>query len=199
MIKALFFDSGDVLVTEGFHPGIIEYEKKYSLAEGSLYESAHDRAYWKDFTLGKISEEEYLKAVANDYQQSQVDTVALRQAIENNFVSNIELLDFLKSIKHKFILGVISNHPKEWFARCTQRFGWDNVFSIYAVSGNLEIRKPDKRIFEYAVNKAGVNPDECVYIDNRPDRVDGAVEIGIKVIIYTSNNDIKEKILTIND
>ncbi|MFA4818873.1 MAG: HAD-IA family hydrolase [Patescibacteria group bacterium] len=191
MIKAIFFDSGDVIVREGFNPGIVEYEKKYSLLPGSLYKSAHDRQYWKDFTLGNISENEYFADVADDYKKAKIDTTDFKKIIQDNFKLNEELLDFLMTIKNKFILGVISNHPKEFFEWCRQYFGWDKIFTVYAVSGDLHVRKPDKRIFDYAVKKAGVAGGECIYVDNRSDRIEGAQLAGMQVIIYQNINQLK--------
>ena len=59
MIKALFFDSGDVVVKEGFTPGITEFENAHNLPKGSVYAAAHDQPYWREFTLGNITEDQY--------------------------------------------------------------------------------------------------------------------------------------------
>lgn len=199
MIKALFFDSGDVIIKEGFNPGIKEYEKKYNLPEGSLYVSAHDRQYWKEFTLGDITEKEYFDNILNDYQGSKLNIPELKSIINNNFKPNTELLEFLKNIKDRFILGIISNHPKEWFERCVKKFSWDKIFSIYVVSGNIHFRKPDSRIFEYALNQAKLSPNECMYIDNRPDILEGATKLGFATILYLNNKQIIDEINAINN
>jgi len=198
MIKAIFFDSGDVIVKEGFVSGIKEYEKKYNLPEGSLYVSAHDRQYWKEFTLGNISEEEYLNSILNDYKYIKLNIEDLKEIIYKNFIPNTELLEFLKTIKKAFILGVISNHPKEWFRRCIKEFNWDEVFSIYVVSGNIHLRKPDRKMFEYAIAAAKFSPNECLYIDNRSDMLEGAAEVGFSTMLYLNNQQIIDKINTFN-
>ena len=191
MIKAIFFDSGDVVVKEGFTPGIIEFETAHGLPKGSVYAVAHDQPYWREFTLGHITEEEYFNSIKEKLSKK-LNINELKKSIDNNFSSNDELLTFLKTLKGKYILGIISNHPKEWFSRCVVRFGWSEIFSVYAVSGELHVRKPDKQIFEKALNKAKILGQECVYVDNRGDRVEGAESVGMRVIIYKNVNQLKD-------
>lgn len=199
MIKAIFFDSGDVIVNEGFNPGIKEYEEKYNLPKGSLYISAHDRQYWKEFTLGNITEKEYFDNILEDYQEPKLNISELKSIIIDNFKPNAELLNFLKSIKKRFILGIISNHPKEWFECCAKKFAWNEIFSIYAISGNIHIRKPDSRIFEYVLNQTKLNPNECMYIDNRFDMLEGATKLGFFTMLYINNKQIIDKISILSD
>jgi len=190
MIKALFFDSGNVLVKEGYTPGIAEYEEKHDIEKGKLHISAHDRPYWRNFTLGNITEEEYFRQLKNDFQGS-LDIAELKETIYKNFIPNRELVDFIRTLKDKFILGIISNNPKEWIEYCSRTFGWSDLFAVKAVSGYLHIRKPDKLIFQRALELAKVEDNEAVYIDDRPDRIEGAQSLGIKIIIFEGVDKLK--------
>lgn len=191
MIKAIFFDSGNVLVREGYTPGIAEYEKKHKIKKGKLYASAHDRPYWKDFTLGNITEEQYFTSLENDFADK-LDIIELKITIYNNFIPNIELLNFIKILSSRFVLGVISNNPKEWFEYCQRKFGWDKLFTINTVSSYLHIRKPDERIFKQALDMAKVKGNESIYVDDRPDRVEGAENVGMNIIIYKDVEKLKK-------
>ena len=181
MIKAIFFDSGNVLVH--IIPSIAEYEEKYNIEKGKLYISAHDRPYWKDFTLGNITEEEYFSQLKNDFS-GELNVAVFKEIIYRNFISNNELLNYIKTLKGKFIFGIISNNPKEWFEYCQKEFGWDKLFTINVVSSYLHIRKPNEAIFQKALEMAKVKGEETVYIDDRPDRVAGAKNLDMKILIY---------------
>ena len=193
MIKAIFFDSGDVLVKLGFASGIREYEEKYSLPNGRLYAAAHDRPYWRDFTLGKITEDDYLGHIAQDLDHN-FDKEEFKRLIVEKFASNEDLIAYIRTLKPKHILGIISNNPKEWFEYFFAEFGWAQVFDVKAVSGYLHVRKPDVRIFEYALGQAGVKGSEAVYIDNRPERVEGGENLGMKILIYKDNQQIRHEL-----
>lgn len=193
MIKGIFFDSGNVLVKEGFAPGVAEYEKRHNLAKGQLYASCHDHDYWREFTLGNISEKEYYSQVARNFAQP-LDIEELNGLIYQYFIPNIPLLEFIKTLKEDYILGIVSNNPREWFNYLWKEYQWDKIFSVKSVSSELHIRKPDIKIFIDALNKAKIKGQEAFYIDDRSERGLAAREIGIKVLIYKNLAQLKKDI-----
>jgi putative hydrolase of the HAD superfamily len=69
------------------------------------------------------------------------------------------------------------------------------VIKVKAVSSYIHVRKPDKKIFEYALRQAGVKGGEAAYVDDRPDRVQGAHELGINVVVFDGDvKRLKDKI-----
>jgi len=100
-------------------------------------------------------------------------------------------LNFIKTLSNKFRLGVISNNPKEWFEYCQKEFGWDKLFTVNVISSYLHIRKPNEAIFRKALKMAKVKGKEAVYIDDRPDRVEGAKALGMKILIYQNVEKLK--------
>jgi HAD superfamily hydrolase (TIGR01509 family) len=191
MIKAIFFDSGNVLAKEGFTPGIAEYEKTHNIPKGKLYASAHERNFWKEFTLGQITEKEYFSKLNKDFGQP-LDIGQLQQTIYKNFKINWELLKFIKTLKGKYILGVVSNNPKEWFDFLWHEGGWGQLFTVKAVSSEQHIRKPDVKIYEYALKQASVNCNETVYVDDRQDRIQGAENLGMRFIIFKNVKQLRQ-------
>lgn len=195
MIKAVFFDMGGVLLQEGLTKSIRAYEKKLNVLEGEFYASAHDRPYWREFTLGLISEEDYCQQVSADFGQ-EVRLDDWHALIRQSFSPKVDVLDFIKILKGKYILGVISNNPKEWFDYFWDTYQWGELFTVKAVSSYIHIRKPDQRIFQYALNQAGVQGKEAIYVDDRLERVDGAVALGIKVVVFQNLNHLKTVLST---
>lgn len=193
MVKAIFFDSGNVLVKEGYTAGINEYEIKNNIPKNELYAAMHDFAHWKDFSLGKITESEYFELVKNNFK-GKINVPELKKIILDNFIPNVDLINFIRLLKKKYIIGVISNNPKEWFDYCFKKFGWDDLFDIKIVSGYAHIRKPAKEIFQLALNKANVSGEESVYIDDRVDRVTGAIQTNMNIIIFKELDNLKSEI-----
>jgi len=196
MIRAIFFDIGNVIYKDGYRAGIEKLEAKRSYPEKSLYQSAHDRKHWKDFTLGKITEEEYLKKVAEDFSKNFSRKINKKE-FQKSMLKQTKLikgiLNYIRTL-HKFKLGVISNHPKEWFFRYEKKFGFKGLFEAIAISGLAHIRKPDIRIFRYAIKKLKVKPEESIYIDDRPERITGASSLGMKIIVFKSTEQLKIKL-----
>lgn len=64
-------------------------------------------------------------------------------------------------------LGVISNF-EEWLERLLESLGVSRFFPVRVISGVEGIEKPDPRIFEIALERAGVAAAESVYVGDHP-------------------------------
>ena len=48
----------------------------------------------------------------------------------------------------------------------------------------MNLAKPDVEIFELAAKRLGLSPDECVFVDDVQEYLDGADIAGMKTILY---------------
>ena len=79
------------------------------------------------------------------------------------FPETLEVLEYFKA--HGYKMGVISDCPPS-LELTLERCGIYDFFQVFAASSLVGIGKPDKGIFSWAVNKAGVKFDECLYVDD---------------------------------
>ncbi len=197
MIKAIFFDMGGVICEEGFKPCPKAYEKEFGVPADIFYTAIHDHQAWKDFTLGKVSEEEYLKVCKERLPKPYVfDGKRYGEIVNELTKPNEELIRLIKEeLAKKYIIGIVSNHPKEWFERFLVKTGLCDVIKVLSVSGYEHVRKPSVVIFESALEKAGVVATEAIYVDDRADMQVEAKELGINVILFDGNiKKLKENI-----
>lgn len=66
----------------------------------------------------------------------------------------------------------------------------DGVFSHL-----VGVRKPNIKIYEYALEKTKNKPEECIYIDDKADLLLPAKQLGIKTIHFISAESLKEKLI----
>lgn len=79
--------------------------------------------------------------------------------------------------------GLLSN---SWGNRDSYEFEhFDTLFDAVVISGEVGIRKPDRAIYELAARDLGVAPGECVFVDDIPANVRGAVEAGMVGVHHT--------------
>jgi putative hydrolase of the HAD superfamily len=77
------------------------------------------------------------------------------------------------------VLGVVSNF-EEWLERLLERLGVGEFFGVRVISGVEGLEKPDPRIFELAMERAGVGPADSVYVGDNPEfDVDPALALGM--------------------
>jgi putative hydrolase of the HAD superfamily len=66
------------------------------------------------------------------------------------------------------VLGVVSNF-EAWLEQLLERLGVRSSFDVRVISGVEGVEKPDPRIFELAMARAGVEPSSSVYVGDNPE------------------------------
>ncbi len=78
--------------------------------------------------------------------------------------------------------GLLSN---SWGRNGYDRTGWEELFHVTVISGEVGMRKPDPRIYALASERLGLPPEEVVFVDDLPQNLDPAREAGMAVIHHT--------------
>jgi HAD superfamily hydrolase (TIGR01509 family) len=193
MIKAVFFDFSGVICEEGLSHGVERYEKEFNIPQGKFYNVIHN-GHWKKFTLGQITEREYLDQCRERSKGMPFDEKRFVSIMEESAAPKRDVIKYVKELSKKYIIGIISNNPKEWFDRFLKNIGLTAEVKVLAISGYEHVRKPDKAMYEIALKKAGVNGEEVISVDDRPDKTAGAVARARKVVIFKNVDDLKNQI-----
>jgi haloacid dehalogenase superfamily, subfamily IA, variant 3 with third motif having DD or ED/haloacid dehalogenase superfamily, subfamily IA, variant 1 with third motif having Dx(3-4)D or Dx(3-4)E len=93
-----------------------------------------------------------------------------------------ELIQDLKS-KGVGVYG-LTNWPAETFTEARRRFRTLASIDNYVVSSSVKLAKPEPAIYQLLLSKYNLNPEECVFIDDRKDNVDAAKALGMSGIVY---------------
>lgn len=94
----------------------------------------------------------------------------------------------LDVLKKEYRMAAISDGQSLWAVPEMNRVGLDADFEFVVVSGDLGFRKPDARIYEMALAKLDLKPDEVVFVGNDMYRdVWGAHHAGMKTVFFQSN------------
>ena len=71
-------------------------------------------------------------------------------------------------------------------------------FDGYVLSSTCGFTKPHKEIYEHICSKFSLIPDECIFIDDRADNIEGAESFGIKGYVFDGDsNRLKEYLINI--
>lgn len=131
--------------------------------------------------LGEISWQDYQTAVAKE-TGGRIDDVHAKFIAEH---LNPRLLDYIKGLKNRFKTAILSNSNKEFFGSLTSRTALDEYFDEIILSADLGIIKPDPRIYEYALEKLQVRPQETIFVDDLAKYTQAAGQLGVKTIVYS--------------
>lgn len=93
-------------------------------------------------------------------------------------------VDMLKEVKRRgYILGAITNGVSSLQNLKLDTAGIRDLFDVVVVSGDIGIYKPDRRIFDEAVRRAGVKNEESLFVGDHPvNDIEGALGADMQVI-----------------
>ncbi len=179
--KVIFCDIGGVLLTDGWgHVARQAAAKEFHLDYFSM-DILHDFIF-NTYEIGKITLDNYLNTVifnqSRDFTKEQFTNFMFSQSTELP-----DMLQWLKEWKknnpHIRIIA-ISNEGKELNDYRIKKFGLHECFDVFISSCKVNMRKPDPGIYKLALAIAHIEPEQCIYFDDRPMLVGQAQKHGIK-------------------
>jgi putative hydrolase of the HAD superfamily len=82
-------------------------------------------------------------------------------------------------------LGVVTNGPTDKQRRKVEALGLRERLGAVLISAELGIAKPDERIFRAAAQQLGVQPSECMFVGDNPEKdVGGATAVGMRAVWF---------------
>ena len=88
----------------------------------------------------------------------------------------------LKALAAQFKLGLVANSG-EAALRALRRDGLHDLFDVIALADFVGVEKPNEKIFQYALDKAGVPASRAVHIGNRLDSdIRPAKRLGLRTV-----------------
>jgi HAD superfamily hydrolase (TIGR01509 family) len=91
-------------------------------------------------------------------------------------------------------LYALTNWSRETFPHARRRFAFLERFRGIVVSGELGMMKPDARIFRHLTETHGLQPADCVFIDDAPKNVSGARAAGLHAIHFTGPDALRAEL-----
>jgi 2-haloacid dehalogenase len=88
-------------------------------------------------------------------------------------------------------LYALTNWAGDTFRETRARFPFLNLFRDIVVSGDERLIKPDPAIFEILTRRNGLNPEQCLFIDDSLKNVRGAEEAGWHGVHFTSPESLR--------
>ena len=122
-------------------------------------------------SLGKMSSEAFWRSAG------------LNPALENEYLEQHRLSDglpeFLDAVASRGIeLWCLSNDVSEWSRKLREKFALQRYFRGFVISGDVGAQKPDLTIYQTLLERAGFQPGESVFVDDRLRNIEAAASMG---------------------
>ncbi len=189
-IRTCFFDMGNVLVHFS-HDRMCENIANLSGLDVPTIKSflMNDGRQWA-MERGEMSEEDFgreLQSIAT----KPFSLPELQHAAANIFWLNDSIVPILQQLRSRGIRLILLSNTSITHLRFIEReFDVLNYMDDRVASFEVGVMKPDARIFEVALEKAGNDPSECFYTDDIAPYIAQATSMGIHSALYTSTPEL---------
>ncbi len=189
MIQAILFDLDGTLLDRdsGIEPFLVEQCKRYSLNHLPFEKYLHRFIELDEH--GYVDKEKVYQELGAEFEiPLTAEELAADFRLNSGkhckpFPGAMELLEHLRSRWYK--LGIITNGYGESQRAKLVEFGLLDRVDEALISGEEQLRKPDKRIFKLAADRLGVTAAECVFVGDNPEAdIFGAHQSGMKTIWF---------------
>lgn len=187
-IKAIIFDFGGVFTYEGQLQRFFDHcHKKYGKTMDSISQESRDT--WDKARIGKAPAHLYWDLLQKHFGTD--GTKLLEECIVIDGFRE-ETYEFVKSLKGKYKLGMITNQLQDWFETVVEKYNIRELFDEIVTSYESGMAKPDRAIFEFTLKKMGLEPGECVFVDDMEKNIKAAEDIGMKGILFKNIDQLKK-------
>lgn len=183
MIKAIIFDFGGVIATDGYWIWLGE----------NVPDLEEKRPFFQ-----KISEEVDKGIISNKAFVTQIaretgkDINLIWPQIFQKYVINAELLQYIAELKKQYKIGLLTNFTYEWLDEILQKYNLAPYFDQILISSRHKLIKPEPEAFLKILELLQVTKEEAVFIDDRQGHIDASNMIGLKAFLFTTNEKLKE-------
>jgi putative hydrolase of the HAD superfamily len=193
-IRALFFDLGGVLLTNGWD----RHSRRDCVESFGLdYEEFRDRHEFvaDAFETGRMTIDEYLDRTVF-YREREFTPAAFREGMvaeSRPFPDALAVVEELAA-SGQYLLATLNNESIELNQARIERFQLDRYFTVFLSSGFLGVKKPDQVIYRMALQITQRSPQECVFVDDRDLNLECAITEGMHTIHYDNPAQLRHEL-----
>jgi len=199
MIRAVISDFGGVLTTPLLH-SFAAYQDQTGISPAALGNAMQAIAERDgehplfELEKGKISEEEFLRSIA-EALEPELGHVPEMHGFKEIYFDALEpnepMIELMRRIKSegRHRMALLTNNVREWEPLWRSMLPVDEIFEFVVDSAFVGTRKPEREIYEITIDRLGDGyaPADCLFIDDVEVNVEAARELGMTAVHFVRN------------
>jgi len=187
-IRAVFWDLGGVLVRTEDHTTRENLAIRLGMSHTELENLVFAGNSGNRAQLGEINAEQHWQNLGENLGLSIEEMVVFQRDFWGGDRLDTALIEYIRALQTRYKIGLISNAFSDLRQMITNDWNIGDTFDDMTISSEVGIMKPDPRIFQMALERLDVHPQESIFIDDFPHNVDGAQEIDMRAIRFQTRD-----------
>lgn len=183
--KVLLIDMYGVIIKESkgfFIP--YTYQHFDSMEYNRITKAFREEKCFTKAQLGGLTNDEFLKYLGFSDPQA-----AMEDYLKNYLTLDEQFISFAEEYSKRLDFCLLSNDVLEWSEFLTAYHHLGLFLKEKIVSGEVGMRKPDRQIFLYSLDRLEREPEECIIVDNSVKNLLVAEELGIQTILFNRDGE----------
>ena len=182
-IRAVFFDLGGVVIRTDYQAPREHLAERLNTTYEDLYRIVFDSESSRRASVGELTTEAHWELVTRRLGRPVSEAKSIHEEFFAGDILDMELVDFIRSLRPRRKTGVISNAWPDSRQYLTDKKLID-AFDALIISSEVGLMKPDPRIYQLALDKLGVAAKEAVFVDDAAINVDAARALGMQGVLF---------------
>ena len=144
--------------------------------------------------LGEIPESELFTNLANIISSTPHE---VRQEWLQLAVIDQRIVALIKDLKNRYLVALCSNASSPFINEILRQNNLLSLFDTIVISSEVQIAKPNIKIFEIVLKRLNLSPDECVFIDDNSEHTAAAGSLGIKSFLYLNFEELNKELMAL--
>jgi len=196
MSKTVIFDIGGVYFCDGTQIAIGSMASKYKI-KPELVANILNGDLGGKYRTGMITAEEFWDQARQhlNIDGSPEELSALWYQSYQPDDGTVRIIDRLKNAGHQILY--LSNNTAERVAYHDRKYGFLEKFDDGIFSHLVKRKKPDPVIYQLILAKASHAAEACIFIDDKPDLLKPARDLGMEVIAFKNSSQLEDELIAL--
>lgn len=182
-IRAVFFDFGGVIQRTEFQAPRQYLGQRFGMDYEDIDKLVFGSPSARQASVGEITEDVHWTNVLKRLKRPAAELQTIKDEFFGGDVIDRELVEFIRSLRGKFHVGLISNAWGGMRAHLKKERLLE-LFETVVISAEVGVMKPEARIYSIALEQAGVKAEEAVFVDDVQVNIDACRQIGMKGVLF---------------
>jgi putative hydrolase of the HAD superfamily len=194
-IEAIISDFGGVLTTPLIQ-SFMAFQDHTGISPEILGKAMHASASGGENPLfklerGEVSEAAFLEQIADALEPLLGHRPEMHRFKEIYFEAlnpNPPMIDLMGELKESgYRMAMLTNNVREWEPLWRSMLPVDEIFETVVDSAFVGCRKPESRIYAMTLERIGLAPEACLFVDDVEVNCEGAQRAGINAVHFRDN------------
>lgn len=194
MITTIIFDIGNVLVDFNWKEYIASFgfskEVQEKLAKATMLSRE-----WDEFDRGVLEIEDIIRKFVKNDSTVEKEIRMICENVHDMLGRKDYAIPWIQDLKQKgYGVYYLSNFSRKAEVECAHTLDFLPLMDGGILSYQEKVIKPEPEIYQILIDRYHLIPDQCVFMDDKPENCEGAKRAGMHTIVFTTKEEAEKEL-----